>query len=223
MNAKTQGLIAALLAAVLIKLAWTGQYLRFVLPWMRWPILLAGAVLLVMAFRPALGLARSHEKVPWPSWLLVLPTLVVLAVAPPPLGAFLAERRANQPPPRPSDPIVLTADAGTPLTVGLDELVWGAAQPDDAMGLAGHTIRVEGFVSRDPAGHWYVTQMVIFCCAADAIAERARVVGPPSPPRDQWVRITGTWVQGTGAHFKAPPAIRADKVVPIRTPKDPYG
>ncbi len=224
MSAKTQGVVVALLAAVLVRLALTGEYLRFVLPWMRWPLLITGLVLLVMAIRPALGLGGSAERVPWATWLLLLPVLIVFAVAPPPLGAYLAERRSAQPPPRPaSQSVVRVHHGGGPVDLGLDEFTWGAAQPDDVMGLTGATLRVEGFVSTDHQGGWYLTRLVIFCCAADAVVERIKILGHPAPPRDQWVRVTGVWVAGTGADPATPPEMTATQVVDLPPPKNPYG
>ncbi len=101
MTARTQGLVAALLGAVLLRLALTGEYLRFVLPWMKWPLLATGLALLVMGARPLLGRGIAGV-VPSSAWLLLVPPLVVFAITPQPLGAYLAERRPAQPPQRPA-------------------------------------------------------------------------------------------------------------------------
>ena len=90
------------------------------------------------------------------------------------------------------------------------------------MGLAGQPVHLEGFVSTDPEGHWYVTSLVLFCCAADVAVERVQVTGQPAPPRDQWVRVSGTWVEGTGRSRGNPAEIDASAVVEIPTPADPY-
>jgi len=222
---RTQGVVVLLLAAVLIRIVVTDEYLRFVRPWMRWPLLVAGLALMLMALRPASGRRRQRvTEVPRSSWLLLLPTVIVFVVAPPPLGAFLAERRPAQPPPRLPAPIVVPVDTGGgPLDIALEEFTWGAAQPDDLMGLAGQTVRMDGFVSTDKAGNWYLTRLVIFCCAADALVERVQIVGQPAPPRDQWVRVTGSWVEGTGTDTSEPAQARAQQVIDIPAPKNPYG
>lgn len=223
MTPRTQGLAAAALAAVLIRISLSGEYLRFVQPWMRWPLLAAGCLLLVMALRPAFGLRTSSSRVPWSSWLILLPTLVVFSVAPPPLGAYIAERRAAQPPAELPAPVTIPISGdGDPVDVGVDEFAWGAAQADDVMGLKGQVVRLEGFVSTDQDGGWYVTQLVIFCCAADVAVERVKVVGQPAPPRDRWVRVTGTWVEGTGGDPSDPAQLSADQVVEIPAPANPY-
>ena len=223
MKTATQGLVAAALAAVLIRISWTGEYLRFVQPWMRWPLLAAGLALFAMAARPALGYAAGGGRVPRSAWLMLLPTMVVFAVAPPPLGAFVAERRPAQNPATLPPPRVLTANTdGRPLDLGVEEFTWGAAQTDDVMGLRNQVVRMDGFVSTDKTGNWYVSTLVIFCCAADAVVERVKVVGQPAEPRNEWVRVTGTWIEGTGTGSSNPAALQTSEVVRIPTPKDPY-
>lgn len=219
---RTQGVVLAVLAAVLLRLAWTGEYLRFVTPWMRWPLLGAGIILGFLALRPLLRTDRGsdHHPVPRSAWLLILPTLVVFAVAPPPLGAFLAERRADQVG-TPREPVQIAAGTG-PLTLLPGELQWAAAQPDDPVGLAGREVSVTGFVSRD-AEAWYVTRLEVFCCAADAIVTRVRVAGQDPPPRDEWVEVVGTWVAGTGSDPAAPPVLEALRVTPQQAPRNTYG
>jgi uncharacterized repeat protein (TIGR03943 family) len=223
-TARTQAVVVALLAAVLIRLVWSGEYLRFVRPWMGWPLLATGAVLLLLALRPALGRGGSAERVPGPTWLLLVPTVIVFAVAPPPLGAYLAERRDAELPPGYAAPKALPAvDDGTPLDLGIDEFVWGAAQVDDVMGLTGRTVQMDGFVSSAPDGGWYLTRLEIYCCAADAVVEHVAVEDQPAPPRDAWVRVTGTWVPGTGGEYGGPARLSAEAVVRIKTPDNPYG
>lgn len=223
MTSTTQGLVAGALGAVLIRIAWTGEYLHFVLPWMRWPLVATGLVLLLMALRPALGMVGSGDRVPLTSWLLLLPTLIVFSVAPPPLGAFIAERRATQAPEALPAPARIPASTdGGPVDLVLAEFAWNAAQPDDPMGLRGRPVRMDGFVSADEDGGWYVTQLVIFCCAADVAVERVEIVGQPAPPRDQWVTVTGTWVEGTGGSSSEVARLAAAEVVHIPAPEAPY-
>lgn len=90
------------------------------------------------------------------------------------------------------------------------------------MGLEGRVVRMEGFVSDDKAGGWYLTRLVIFCCAADVAVERVKMIGQPAPPRDQWIRVTGTWVEDTGKGPSDPARLDAETVAQISAPKDPY-
>lgn len=231
MTSRTQGIVLALVGVVLIRLSVTGEYLRFVTPWMRWPLVATGLALVVLSARPLFGIHAEpdqdsgdagHETVPRSAWLLLVPALVVFAVAPPPLGAYLAERRADQAVTL-REPDVVRAPAGNqPLPLAVGEFQWGASQPDDPIGLAGREVELSGFVSRDDKG-WYVTELEVFCCAADAMVMRARVEsGDAAPARDEWVKVVGTWVEGTGGGLGDPPVLAARAVRSIDQPRNPY-
>jgi uncharacterized repeat protein (TIGR03943 family) len=223
-TSRTQGLVLAFLAAVLIRMSLTGEYLRFVTPWMRWPLLVTGVILLGMAIRPALSWRTSpSDGTPTSAWLLLLPPLVFFAVAPPPLGAFVAERRTADPTSLPEPGVVGLPQSEGPVPITVDEFVWGVSQPDDPMGIRGREVTMTGFVSHDKGGGWYVTMLDIGCCAADAVVSRVRVTGHEAPPRDQWLEVTGTWVEGTGAGAGAPATLDADQVVETNPPREVYG
>lgn len=230
MRPPTQGLVAAVLGILLLRIVSTGDYLRYVQPWMRWPLVVTGIVLLVIAIRPALGLVRHEHGVSRSSWLLLLPAVVVFTVAPPALGAYIAERRPVQAQPTAPDLDDIPAPTPNgPRNLSVEEFTWGAGQGDDPMSLTDSEVELEGFVSADRQGGWYVTNLVIFCCAADVAVERVKVVGQPAPPRNQWVRVTGTWVKGSGRWVEGkgpdpsnPASVTATEVVDIPTPKDAY-
>ena len=223
MTTRTQGLLLAALAVVLIRISLTGEYLHFVTAWMRWPLLATGAILLGMAVRPALlWHTMTPSTAPRSAWLLFLPAVMVFVVAPPPLGAYLAERRADQPATLTAPEILEAPTDGTPLPVTPGELAWSASQTGDPMGLTDQQVSVIGFVST--AGEdWFLTQLEISCCAADAMVVRLRVEGHPAPPRDQWVQVTGDWVEGTGRRPGEPAVITASDVVVIPMPQQVYG
>ena len=105
MRLPTQGLLLMFLGAVLLRIAGTDAHLRYVVEWMKWPLLVSGALLLLLALGP---LFREDEKeeehahgdthghgVPRVTWLLVLPGIIAFVVSPPELGSYLAERRAD--------------------------------------------------------------------------------------------------------------------------------
>jgi uncharacterized membrane protein YcgQ (UPF0703/DUF1980 family) len=77
-----------------------------------------------------------------------------------------------------------------------------------------------GFVSLDDEGNWYVTRFGINCCAADATPTRIRASGVEAPPRDQWVRVVGVWVEGSGV--KSVPAIDVSEVEHVEPPRMEY-
>lgn len=223
MSRTTQALLLALLGAMLIRISLTGEYLRFVAPWTRWPLLVTGLVLVALALRPLLRRSEAHgERVPWATWLLLVPTLVVFVVAPPPLGAYVAERRAAQPPP-PPEPVFAPLDTRVdPVPVELEEFVW-RAQSRDGETIEGHRVELTGFVSGRSEEAWHLTRLSIACCAADALVVRVRVADPDAPPRDQWVRLVGTWVPGTGTSVDVVPEIEVESLTRIKAPRDVYG
>lgn len=224
MNGQTQGLVAVALAAVLLRITWTGEYLRFVQSWMAIPLIVTALILLAMALRPLFDERNSASRVPRTSWLLFLPVLVMFTVAPPPLGAFVAERRSSVEPIEPPQSRAIKPNTdGTPVDLELDTFLFASYRPEVLPGLAGTDVSLRGFVSTDDDGNWYVSDLVIFCCAADVQVQRVKVTGAVAPPRDQWVEVTGAWVEGTGADPEADPAeIQAAGVVEIEEPADPY-
>lgn len=223
MNSRTQGLVLAVLAVVLIRLSATGEYLRFVTPWMRWPLMAAGVILLALAVRPAMGWTRATvHAAPRTAWLLLLPPFVVFAVSPPPLGAFLAERRASQPAALPAPGVAHLPENSSPVPLSVGEFAWGVSQPGDPMGITGRQITLSGFVSGD-GDSWYVTRLEIACCAADATVMRVKISGHDAPPRDQWVEVTGTWLEGSGRESGVPATLAAEQVTLIDAPREVYG
>jgi uncharacterized repeat protein (TIGR03943 family) len=227
---RTQGLLLAFVGAVLVRLAFTDQYLRYVTEWMKWPLSVTGALLLLGGVGPLFarrdgreGHAPGHDDhadgVPRVTWLLLLPCLLVFVVSPPPLGSFLAERRAN-------DRVAPTPGLFAPLPrhgqvfLGVPEFTLRALDPRQT--LTGRDIVLTGFVSYDEEGAWYVTRLSIGCCAADAIAYRVRVDGvADGPARDEWVRVTGRYVEGSGRSADGA-AIDVHAVTVIPAPEQTY-
>lgn len=206
MTDMTQGLGLLLLGAVLVRVSVEGAHLRYVVDWMRWPLLVTGVMLAGLALRPLLqgdphedtghGDHAGHHGVPTLTWLMLLPVLVVFVVSPPALGAYLAERRDTAAVEPPADSAFEALPAGEVSPLDLDEFAWRAYEGGET--LVDRDVALRGFVSVGPDGSWYVTRMSIGCCAADATAMRVGVDGVDAPPRNSWVEVIGTWVDGTG-------------------------
>lgn len=231
MTRQTQGLLLAFLGAVLVRLSITDAYLRYVTPWMKWPLLVSGLVLLALALGPVLGLggregpAGDHgghaHRVPVVTWLLVLPGLVTFVVSPPELGSYLAERRSGDTvaAPRPATVADLDASQG-PVKVAVSEFVWRAQ--DGGSTLEGQPVRLVGFVSYGDDGAWYVTRLTIGCCAADALAYQVQVEGAERPARDRWVQVDGVYATGTGTDLATVPVLDAETVTEVEAPARQY-
>ena len=81
-------------------------------------------------------------------------------------------------------------------------------------------VRLVGFVAPAKSDGFLVARYSIACCAADALAATAHVVGwdGPVPARDTWVEVEGTFVAGDEVN----PRLVTTSVAPIPTPDDPY-
>jgi uncharacterized repeat protein (TIGR03943 family) len=173
----------------------------------------------------AVGHAHDgHEHGNRVAWLLLLPVFAIFLIAPPALGSYAADRStvSRVPPPASSYPPL---PAGDPLTMRLDEYearaVW-----DGGRNMADRTFKLIGFVSVRPGGGYYLTRMVISCCAADAVAVRISVTGAAGEFRaDTWIEVVGHYDGLDRSREKevGPVAvIRADSVQQIAAPREPY-
>lgn len=236
MTRPTQGLLMAFLGAVLVRLSLTDAYLRYVTSWMKWPVLVSGLLLILLA----VGLVVSqrsdvhehddghddghgHGGIPAVTWLLVLPGLVTFVISPPQLGSYLAERRSGEAQAVAQPASLADLGSGEVVPIEVTEFIWRAQ--DGGETIEGQPVELTGFVSYDEDDHWYVTRMTIGCCAADAIGYQVRVDGGEEaarPPRDQWVSVTGTYVPGTGTDGRTLPEITATAVEEIAAPTQTY-
>jgi uncharacterized repeat protein (TIGR03943 family) len=158
------------------------------------------------------------------AWLLLVPVFAIFLVAPPALGSYAANRSTVSRLPAQSagyPPL----PAGDPLVIRLDEYearaVWDAGRT-----LGGRRFSLTGFVTTRPDGGYYVTRLVISCCAADAVAVRIAVTGAAgSYSPDTWIEVVGRFdgIDHSREHEIGPIAtISADSVRPVPAPREPY-
>jgi putative membrane protein len=201
-NRAAQASVLCLLGGAVLYAGLTDLYLRYVKAGLRPLLLAAGVVLIVAAIvtiwfewrRPRAAAAHhaEHEhRESRISWLLVLPLLALIFVAPPPPGSYTAMRTgtALQEPWDLSD---LPAD--DPLQLGLVDYA-GRAAYDHGRSLGDRRITTSGFISLDEGGTPYLVRMVLNCCAADAQPVKVGLTGqiPPILQPDTWYEITGTY------------------------------
>ena len=215
MTRAIQILLLAAMLGLLLRLLARGEYVYYVKPGLL-PALIAAAIVLALMLLfvvkdawSAAG-AEAHDghdhhghdhgghdhAEPLAALLLALPLLVVLTVAPSPLGAYSATRGTGgaQPVERSFAPL----PAGDPVELAVPEFV-ERAQSDDGSTVAGREVRLVGFVTPNPDGPWWLTRFVVSCCAADATAYRVVARGGPPLEADTWVALTGHWVRSAGA------------------------
>ncbi|MEV6684514.1 TIGR03943 family protein [Streptomyces sp. NPDC051130] len=164
---------------------------------------------------------HDHSGVPRVAWLLFLPALSLLVYAPPALGSYTASRDTAK---------VVTEQrhfealpATSPLPMTLTQFT-RRVQQDRTQAIKGRTVQMSGLVTLDEGGDgWYLTRIVISCCAADAQSVKVRVHGAPSLPADTWVSVTGTWHPGgTLGTQSAPAELDARTVEEVDRPVNGY-
>jgi uncharacterized repeat protein (TIGR03943 family) len=201
-NRTAQASVLFLLGGAVLYAGFTDLYLRYVKAGLRPLLLASGAVLIVAAVvtvwfewrrpRPAAAHHTEHEhREPRISWLLVLPVLALIFVAPPPPGSYVAMRTgtALQAPWDLSD-----LPAGDPIRLDLVDYA-GRAVYDHGRSIGDRRITTSGFISLDEGGTPYLVRMVLNCCAADAQPVKVGLTGrmPPVLQPDTWYEVTGTY------------------------------
>ena len=193
------------LGGVVGRLLWSGGFGRFVQQRMRWPLIIATVVLLVFGVYELIDGIREEERNPDAvkqsrgprvGWLMVLPLLVLVSVAPKALGAAAADRvDAYVPAEATADtfPDLDTSNGPAPLSVYefLDRAVW-----DEEESLEGVPIRLEGLVVNDASkgDGFLLTRFLVSCCAADGVPMQVMVRGASRPyPDDTWVIAEVVW------------------------------
>jgi uncharacterized repeat protein (TIGR03943 family) len=125
------------------------------------------------------------------AWLLVLPALGLLLVGPPALGSYAANRAGTT--------LAATSDfaplpAGDPVKLTVLDYA-SRAVFDQGKSIGDRRVQVTGFVMASPDGGWYLTRMVLSCCAADARPIKIALGGqlPDGLVADAWLRIVGRY------------------------------
>ncbi|MFD9220285.1 TIGR03943 family putative permease subunit [Streptomyces sp. NPDC060064] len=244
MNRQAQAAVLFLVGAAVLHAGFTDLYLRYVKAGFRPLLLMAGIVLIVAAVatvwyelrRPRATEenppGREHHdrrghahREPRISWLLVLPVLALILVAPPALGSYSALRAGTalqQPWGFPTLP------AGDPLRLSVVDYA-GRAVYDHGHSLGDRRIKITGFITLDGSGAPYLVRMSLNCCAADAQPVKIGLSGriPPAPALrpDTWLEVIGTY---TGKQTRDPvndgiiPFIDVSRARPVPAPPNQY-
>jgi uncharacterized repeat protein (TIGR03943 family) len=233
-NRQSQAAVMFLLGAALLHAGSTGLYLRYVKEGLRPLLLASGAVLIAAALatvwyerRRARAAATEthdhHHPEPRVSWLLLLPLLALILIAPPALGSYSALRSGTALQ-KPFAYGRLPAADPAPLSV-IDYA--SRAAYGHGRSLRGRTVRVTGFLALDHSGAPYLVRMALNCCAADAQPIKIALTGnlPPVLRPDAWLEVTGTY---TPRLTRDPvnngpiPYLKVTSAKPVPVPHDPY-
>ncbi|MFJ1733458.1 TIGR03943 family putative permease subunit [Streptomyces sp. NPDC088254] len=231
------GVLLLLVGASVLKISlFSALCLRYVQPGLR-PCLIASGALLVLlglaagvrAFRAAPdedaqddGHGHTHTTGPRLASLLALPATALLLFPPPALGSYSAAREDAR---RAAQGIGTfpALPAGDPVDLSVAQFSSRAVY-DSGRSLTSRTVRLTGFVTHGDGGTWYVTRLLVSCCAADATTSKVQVRGAGAPAVDTWVTVTGTWHPGgrLGSSAAWPPVLDARTVRQVEEPSNPY-
>ncbi|MES9520872.1 TIGR03943 family putative permease subunit [Streptomyces capoamus] len=231
MNRQAQAAVLFLLGAALLHAGATDLYLRYVKAGLRPFLLASGAVLIAAAVatawyerrragRPRAGHAHPEPRV---SWLLLLPLLALILIAPPALGSYSALRTGTAL----QKPYVYgPLPAGDPVPLSVVDYASRAAY-GHGRSLHGRPVRVTGFLALDRAGRPYLVRMALNCCAADAQPVKIALTGelPPVLRPDAWLEVTGTYsprLTRDPVNNGPVPYLRVTATRPVPAPRDPY-
>jgi uncharacterized repeat protein (TIGR03943 family) len=230
-------------AAVLRISLFSELYLRYVQAGLRPYLIVSGVLLLVVGIAGAFiakwsaaregshdhdgehgenGHGHDHSRGPKVAWLLAVPAAALLAFPPPALGSYSAERDAATYAAQgvgTFDPL----PKGDPVDLTLSQFSSRAIY-DSGKTMKGRTIRMTGFVTKDDDGTWYLTRLLISCCAADARPDKVEIRGADAPAVDSWATVTGTWhPKGKlGSDAAWPPVLDAAALKHVKQPDSPY-
>jgi uncharacterized repeat protein (TIGR03943 family) len=232
MTKDMQGLVLTGLGLIIVRLAAGTAYLNYVKGSMRPLLIGAGIVLIVLGMWLIVESVRARRAHPEPAshtgprsaWLLFVPILAILLIAPPPLGAYSAARAST-------NAVILDMSmapmpAADPAEMILADYVTRAVA-DQGKDLEGRTVELTGFVLPQSDGTWLLARMQIICCAADAYASKIR---PVNVPRDAANLAANTWVTVTGTYLADPnpdatveiPLVSVSEIRAVPQPENPY-
>lgn len=240
MNRQAQAVVLLLLGGAVLRASLSDLYLRYVKEGLR-PFLIAAGLLLVVAaimtlwyeLRPVLTRAgepaddhddHTHHE-PRVGWLLILPVLGLLLVAPPALGSYAASQSGTAlNAPRQSDYPPLPDADPAPVSV-LDYAA--RALFDRGASIGDRRVLLTGFLATGEDGRPILARMVLSCCAADGRPVKLGLTGdvPTGLPDDTWVEVIGRYSDRIGrdpVNDAEIPYLQVESWRPIPTPKQQY-
>ncbi|MFH0520622.1 TIGR03943 family putative permease subunit [Streptomyces sp. M41] len=166
--------------------------------------------------------SQPHPE-PRVAWLLVLPVLALILVAPPALGSYSATRTGTALQEPLAQPALPAAD---PLPLSVVDYA-GRAVYDHGRTLQGRRVQLTGFLALDRDGTAYLVRMTLNCCAADAQPVKVALTGqvPPVLQPDTWLRVTGTYTPRRAedpVNGRPIPYLEVTRAEPVPEPADPY-
>lgn len=245
-------------AALTLWLSLTDGMMRYVRPSMRPWLVASGVFIGLLAVAVGLTARRAGgtgsdphpsghgRRGPWlVGWLVALPVVVAVAIAPGALGAYTVRQSSWGVPAIDFDldRHLRTRSFGgqTPELQVHEFLVAANGDAAEQRLLSGTDVRLIGFVvapddgaNRGPGGGFFLGRLMIGCCAGDAIGLAIDVRGDDGPvlADETWVEVTGRYDRPATAAARrsepdsddsgTPPVLRASSVRVTDPPDHPY-
>lgn len=238
MRRETQNILLVLLGGALLKISFSGLYLRYVKPGLL-PLLIAGgAVMIGLALFAIIRDIRrgkpaeedhghepghaEHSHSSRSTWLLLLPVLAVFLISPPALGGDVVGSSASTNQTQRARNLLGDLPSGEVIPLSMTEFITRTAW-DDSGSLDDRRVKLTGFLTR-AEGTTYVARIAISCCAADARPLKVRLTGDvPALPDEQWVELSGKVVPKSANEKNSwVPTFTVDGATSVAQPVEPY-
>ena len=244
MKQRDAGFLTIVIGVLALQVSASNAILKYLRPSMR-PYLLATAVLLIAAGTVSLLTFRSqrgdeahhhgHHRISRVGWMMLLPAIVAVVVAPGTFGSWGAGRHG---------PVALAYRrnfdigkylaaqrlAGAQPAMKISDFLWASGDPKQTGALSTVDIEITGFVTHvdsDGEGVLRVNRYVMGCCAADAAPLQVIVRGSAPIADDQWVKVKVRYVPAWNARAADAepvswPIVSARGVKKVKTPSQPF-
>ncbi|WP_341717170.1 TIGR03943 family protein [Micromonospora sp. FIMYZ51] len=177
--------------------------------------------------QPGPGDADEHgHHEPRVGWLLILPVLGLLLVAPPALGSYAADQ-AGSTLSAPAQSDYPPLPDGDPAQVSVLDYA-ARALFDRGVSLGDRRVQLTGFIATGTGGEPILARMVLSCCAADGRPVKLGLTGdvPAGLPNDSWVEVIGRYSDRVGrdpVNDAEIPYLEVESWRQVPAPRNQYG
>lgn len=232
MRRETQNILLVLLGGALLKISFSGLYLRYVQKGLLPLLIAAGTIMIGLALfaiirdiRAGKAVAEDghgHSHSSRSTWLMLLPVLAVFLISPPALGGDVVSSAADTNQTQRSRNLLGELPSGDVIPLSMTEFVTRTAW-DESGTLDNRRVKLTGFLTRAD-GDTFVARLAISCCAADARPLKVKLVGDvPAMPNEQWVEVTGQVVPKSASEKTSwVPSFTVESSTSVAEPAEPY-
>jgi uncharacterized repeat protein (TIGR03943 family) len=229
---ETQNILLVLLGGALLKISFSGLYLRYVQKGLLPLLIAAGVIMIGLALfaiirdirrgRAADEHDHEHSHSSRSTWLMLLPVMAVFLISPPALGGDVVSSAADTNQTQRSRNLLGELPSGDVIPLSMTEFVTRTAW-DESGTLDNRRVRLTGFLTR-AEGSTYVARLAISCCAADARPLKVKLAGDvPSLPDEQWVELSGKVVPKSANEKNSwVPSFTVESSTSVPQPVEPY-